>query len=147
MGPGRPGSVFVFLDGMANLSRSSLSTGSAGVPLGGTQWLTPLSGSQHSKASTLTHLPSGGPKKSPNFIFTTKMVFPKSLKFMNSGGELKEVFHKHRTSGSFSMFLSFLQHGDAVDSSILPANQQAKANGKGFPFMLARFHDFMISTA
>ena len=28
------------------------------------------------------------PKKSPNFIFSTKMVFPKSLKFMNSGSEL-----------------------------------------------------------
>ena len=27
-------------------------------------------------------------QKSPNFIFTTKMVFPKSLKFMNSGSQL-----------------------------------------------------------
>ena len=34
-----------------------------------------------------THLLSGWPKKSPNFIFATKMVFPKSLKFMNSGSE------------------------------------------------------------
>ena len=33
------------------------------------------------------HLLSGWPKKSPNFIFATKMVFPKSLKFMNSGSE------------------------------------------------------------
>ena len=31
------------------------------------------------------HWLSGWPKKSPNFICTTKMVFPKSLKFMNSG--------------------------------------------------------------
>ena len=34
-----------------------------------------------------THLLSGWPKKSPNFTFATKMVFPKSLKFMNSGSE------------------------------------------------------------
>ena len=34
-----------------------------------------------------THLLSGWPKKSPNFLFTTKMVFPKSLKFMKSGSE------------------------------------------------------------
>ena len=34
-----------------------------------------------------THWLSGWPKKSPNFVFTTKMVFPKSLKFMNSGSE------------------------------------------------------------
>ena len=33
------------------------------------------------------HLLSGWPKKSSNFIFITKMVFPKSLKFMNSGSE------------------------------------------------------------
>ena len=31
------------------------------------------------------HLPSGWPQNSPNFIFTTTMVFPNSLKFMNSG--------------------------------------------------------------
>ena len=30
---------------------------------------------------------SGWPRKSSNFIFTTKMVFPKSLKFMNSGSD------------------------------------------------------------
>ena len=36
----------------------------------------------------VTHLLSGWPKKSSNFIFTTKMVFPKSLKFMNSGSEV-----------------------------------------------------------
>ena len=36
----------------------------------------------------LTHLLSGWPKNSSNFIFTTKMVFPKSLKIMNSGSEL-----------------------------------------------------------
>ena len=34
-----------------------------------------------------SHWLSGWPKKSPNFIFTTKLVFPKSLKFMNSGSE------------------------------------------------------------
>ena len=33
------------------------------------------------------HLLSGWPKKSQNFIFATKMVFPKSLKFLNSGSE------------------------------------------------------------
>ena len=33
------------------------------------------------------HLPSGWPQTNPNFIFTTKMVFPKSFKFMNSGSE------------------------------------------------------------
>ena len=33
-------------------------------------------------------LAEGMAKKSPNFIFATKMVFPKSLKFMNSGSEL-----------------------------------------------------------
>ena len=36
-----------------------------------------------------THLLSGWPKKSSNFIFTTQLVFPKSLKFMNSGSESK----------------------------------------------------------
>ena len=35
-----------------------------------------------------SHFLSGWPNKSPNFLFTTKMVFPKSLKFMNSGSEL-----------------------------------------------------------
>ena len=34
-----------------------------------------------------THWLSGWPKKSPNFVFTTEMVFPKSLKFMNSGSQ------------------------------------------------------------
>ena len=34
-----------------------------------------------------THFLSGWPKKSPNFLFTTTMVFPKSLKLMNSGSE------------------------------------------------------------
>ena len=34
-----------------------------------------------------SHWLSGWPKQSPSFIFTTKMVFPKSLKFMNSGSE------------------------------------------------------------
>ena len=34
---------------------------------------------------TEAHWLSGWPQKSPNFMFTTKMVFPKSLKFMNSG--------------------------------------------------------------
>ena len=33
------------------------------------------------------HWLSGWPKKSPNFMFTTKTVFPESLKFMNSGSE------------------------------------------------------------
>ena len=37
----------------------------------------------------LSHLLSGWPKKSSNFIFTTKVVFPKKfIKFMNSGSEL-----------------------------------------------------------
>ena len=36
------------------------------------------------------HWLSGWPKKSSNFIITTKMVFPKSLKFMNSGSEEPE---------------------------------------------------------
>ena len=31
---------------------------------------------------------SGWPRKSSNFIYTTKLVFPKSLKFMNSGSEI-----------------------------------------------------------
>ena len=34
-----------------------------------------------------THWLSGRPEKSPSCIFTTNMVFPKSLKFMNSGSE------------------------------------------------------------
>ena len=33
------------------------------------------------------HWLSGWPKNSSNFTFTTKIVFPKSLKFMNSGSE------------------------------------------------------------
>ena len=45
------------------------------------------------KSSSETHWLSGWPKKSPNFIFTTKMVFPKSLKFMSSGSqESSEAF-------------------------------------------------------
>ena len=36
----------------------------------------------------VAHWLSGWPKKSPNFIFATKMVIPKSLKFMNSGSEV-----------------------------------------------------------
>ena len=36
---------------------------------------------------SFSHRLSGWPKKSPNFIFTTKMVFPKSLNCMNSGSE------------------------------------------------------------
>ena len=34
-------------------------------------------------------------QKSPNFIFTTKMVFPTSLKFMNSGSEYMIVCAFH----------------------------------------------------
>ena len=34
-----------------------------------------------------SHRLSGWSKKSQNFIFTTKMVFPESLKFMNSESE------------------------------------------------------------
>ena len=48
--------------------------------------------SEHPNPTTkigAAHRLSGWPKKSPNFIFTTKMVFPKSLKFMNSGSEAK----------------------------------------------------------
>ena len=45
----------------------------------------------------VTHWLSGWPKKSPNFRLTTKMVFPKSLKFMNSGSQVntsqKGVLH------------------------------------------------------
>ena len=41
----------------------------------------------HKPENTPTHWLSGWPKRSPNFIFTTQMVFPKSLKFMNSGTE------------------------------------------------------------
>ena len=45
----------------------------------------------------LSHWLSGWPKKSPNFIFATKVVFPKSLKVMNSGSGqfclLKEPLH------------------------------------------------------
>ena len=35
----------------------------------------------------MSHWLSRWPKKSPNLIFTTKTVFPKSLEFMNSGSE------------------------------------------------------------
>ena len=42
--------------------------------------------SSHGPGPT-SHWLSGWPQKSPNFIFTTKMIFPKSLKFMNSGSE------------------------------------------------------------
>ena len=38
-----------------------------------------------------SHLLSGWPKKSPNFIFITKMVFPQGLKFINSGSESRVV--------------------------------------------------------
>ena len=34
---------------------------------------------------------SGWPTKSSNFIFTTKLVFPKSLKFMNSGSDCQMI--------------------------------------------------------
>ena len=34
-----------------------------------------------------THWLSGWPKKGPNFLFTTKIVFQKSLQFINSGSE------------------------------------------------------------
>ena len=37
---------------------------------------------------SISHWLSGWPKKSPNFLFTTKMVLPKSLKSMNSGSEI-----------------------------------------------------------
>ena len=40
----------------------------------------------------ITHCLSGWPKKNLNFKFTTKMVFPKSLKFMNSGSEYISIF-------------------------------------------------------
>ena len=42
---------------------------------------------------SIAHLLSGWPKKSLNFIFTTKLVFPKSLKFMNSGSEIVALWH------------------------------------------------------
>ena len=38
-----------------------------------------------------THWLSGWPKTNPNSTFTTKMVFPKSLKFMNSGSEWRQA--------------------------------------------------------
>ena len=45
----------------------------------------------HPTSRRCAHLLSGWPKKkSPNFIFTSKMVFPKCLKFMNSGSECVE---------------------------------------------------------
>ena len=39
---------------------------------------------------TWPHWLSAWPRKSSNFIFTTKMVFPKGLKFMNPGSESLE---------------------------------------------------------
>ena len=45
---------------------------------------------------TVSHLLSGWPIKSYNFILTTKMVFPKSLKFMNSGSEVPFGFSKKK---------------------------------------------------
>ena len=44
----------------------------------------------HRLMTPMAHLLSGWPKKSSNFIFTTKMVIPKSLKFMNSGSEMEK---------------------------------------------------------
>ena len=43
----------------------------------------------------LPHWLSGWPKKRKNLIFTTKMVFPKSLKLMNSGSELQHEICSH----------------------------------------------------
>ena len=57
---------------------------------------------------SISHWLSGWPKKSPNFAFTTKMVFPKSLKFVNSGSKsstrigFEHVAHLPRASKSFS---------------------------------------------
>ena len=53
------------------------------------------------------HFPSGLAKKSSNFLFTTKMVFPKSLKFMNSGslvenkGNPKKAKKKNKKGNEF----------------------------------------------
>ena len=48
----------------------------------------PIDPSKNQGCKPLTRWLSGFPEKSPNFLFTTKIVFPKSLKFMNSGSEL-----------------------------------------------------------
>ena len=70
---------------------------------------------------TFTHLLSGWPKKSSNFIFTTKMVFPKSLKFMNSGSEfIKDLFPpliKKNTTSILSLFQDMFFSTPEVDKS------------------------------
>ena len=64
----------------------------------------------------LTHWLSGWPKKSPNFFFTTKVVFPKSLKFMNSGNELNMVNHDPVILGNDQPFFKGSNSGDSWTS-------------------------------
>ena len=72
---------------------------------------------------TTTHWLSGWPKKSPNFIFATKMVIPKSLKFMNSGSELmgttKSSASKRSSLRPNSIFLRGRQGQPRVAQRIL----------------------------
>ena len=63
-------------------------------------WPSVQKGTQASgPACTKPHLLSGWPKikSKPNYRFTTKMVFPKRLKFMNSGSEQYIYFLRQGT--------------------------------------------------
>ena len=55
---------------------------------GGNPYKPPLVMSFQGTPKLIPHWLSGWPKKYPHFIFTTRMVFPKSLKFMSSGSEI-----------------------------------------------------------
>ena len=63
----------------------------------------------------VTQLLSGWPQKSSSFIFTTKMIFPKTLKFMNSGSQCTDV--------------QWRRSGISWRSSSVPAASKKKARG------------------
>ena len=67
-------------------------------------------------------------KKSKLFIFTTKMVFPKSLKFVNSGSELFNLLSRDQIPFSLPGFLEFSllgwMGGFPFFSTIIPFNKQ-----------------------
>ena len=72
-----------------------------------------------------SHLLSGWPKKSPSVLFTTKMVFPESLKSINSGSEYWDTLGLHSCLNS----LVLIERTEQVRSLGLPSGSPARICG------------------
>ena len=91
----------------------------------------------------ITHLPSGWPKKSPNFIFTTKMVFTKSLKSRNSGSETKGQKQTPATQRSHLPLPERRARGNSPPAADLRTKPPPRSPG-GSPVQAGSFQDFEV---